>query len=565
MKAKANQKELIAKNHEAADRKSQSHSINTEKNLPKNPQYHMFGTAALCIEYIKTNKNLYMFAEDKNDEMRKRFIATTWEYMCKLSLERKHHFYEYFMADDQLKLFMDIDLKPQQFPNNIAKENRMNYFNEIINKCLNLVINQLKKYNVHDPIIILLKSNGEEKYSVHVIFLDVVFADVYAMKFFISDIDSQLIRDGIFDVAPYKTGGLRLFGNAKYGSDRYLEFYKGINYKYTSDEQVFMDCLLRNIPKKHQFVDYKVPVNIKIAPKKKPVKKITQNVIQHNDHVVINEYDEDKLHVPVCVIAKYLNMIDPNMNIKYPDWIKIAFSMHGANPTEKCFDLFDEWSQQSDNYNCRDFNAKLWNGFKFGQYSIGTLKHFAKLYNPDAYDEFEYGLEKELFAPITYTSNYLLNTENEKILDNKSEISQHIINWANGPAKAIIVWAAYNTGKTKIINKTVTEFGFKKVLIVSYRQTLTNEFYGNFNSLGFESYLDKDYDVDRLICQVESLPKLLNKDGYDFIDDEEEIPSYDLVIIDEIESVLAHFRSPTIDRKEGIFNLLKDIIYNSKN
>jgi len=562
MKSKAKQNKLIAKKHESADDQSQSHIITEEKNLQKNPQYEIFGTAALCIDHIKAsdNKNLYMFAEDKDVEMSKRYIATTWKHMCKLSLERKHHFYEYMMREDQIKLFIDIDLKPHQFPKNITKENRMTYFNEIINQCLNLTINQLKKHDIENPMIILLKSNGEEKYSVHAIFLDVIFADVYALKFFISDINSQLIRDGIFDVCPYKTGGLRLFGNSKFGSNRFLEFYKGINYKYTNDEQLFMDCLLRNIPKKHQFVDYQVPVNVKIVPKKKPIKKNNQN----NKHIEINEYDEDKLYIPVCVIAKYLNMIDSKLNVKYPDWIKIAFSMHGANPTEKCFDLFDKWSQQSEKYNCRDYNAKLWNSFKFGSYSIGTLKYFAKLHNPDAYEEFEYGLEKDLFVPITYTSNYLLNNEKENILDNKSEISKHIIQWAYGPEKSCGIHAVYNTGKTKIINKTVVEFGFKKVLIVSYRQTLTNEFHGNFKSLGFESYLDKDYEVDRLICQVESLPKLLDKDGYDFIDDEEEIPSYDLVIIDEIESVLSHFRSPTIDRKEGIFNLLKDIIYNSR-
>ena len=38
---------------------------------------------------------------------------------------------------------------------------------------------------------------------------------------------------------------------------------------------------------------------------------------------------------------------------------------------------------------------------------------------------------------------------------------------------------------------------------------------------------------------------------------------YDLIILDEIESVLNHFRSTTIKNKEGVFDIMKNILYNS--
>ena len=98
--------------------------------------------------------------------------------------------------------------------------------------------------------------------------------------------------------------------------------------------------------------------------------------------------------------------------------------------------------------------------------------------------------------------------------------------------------------------------------MITYRQSLTNDLYGSFKEYGFKNYLDGHYNANRIICQVESLYKLSQTifDGY-YTDD---IPEYDLVIIDEIESILNHYRSTTIKDKEDTFSILKDIVYNSK-
>ena len=51
----------------------------------------------------------------------------------------------------------------------------------------------------------------------------------------------------------------------------------------------------------------------------------------------------------------------------------------------------------------------------------------------------------------------------------------------------------------------------------------------NYKHLNFKSYLDNDYDADRLIVQIESLQKLSNND---FIDEyTEQIKKYDLIIL----------------------------------
>jgi len=119
-----------------------------------------------------------------------------------------------------------------------------------------------------------------------------------------------------------------------------------------------------------------------------------------------------------------------------------------------------------------------------------------------------------------------------------------------------------NTGKTRLNERICDELGFKKILMVTYRQSLTNDLYGSFKKYGFKSYIDGHFNSNRIICQIESLYKLNQTifDGY-YTDD---FPEYDLVIIDEIESILNHFRSTTIKDKEDTFDLLTNIIYNSK-
>ena len=53
--------------------------------------------------------------------------------------------------------------------------------------------------------------------------------------------------------------------------------------------------------------------------------------------------------------------------------------------------------------------------------------------------------------------------------------------------------------------------GNLKILFISYRISLSIDLMNNFKHLNFKSYLDNDYDADRLIVQIESLQKLLNR------------------------------------------------------
>ena len=75
--------------------------------------------------------------------------------------------------------------------------------------------------------------------------------------------------------------------------------------------------------------------------------------------------------------------------------------------------------------------------------------------------------------------------------------------------------------------------------------------------------MDNDYDADRLIIQIESLTKLSNND---FIDEyTERIQQYDLIIIDEIESVLNQFNSPTFkNQSKQVYEYFTELLFRKK-
>jgi hypothetical protein len=76
--------------------------------------------------------------------------------------------------------------------------------------------------------------------------------------------------------------------------------------------------------------------------------------------------------------------------------------------------------------------------------------------------------------------------------------------------------------------------------------------------------MNGDLSADRLMIQLESTLKLYSE--MDFIDEDTSIyPSYDLVIIDEIESILSHFECHQTfhGKSKDTFEFIQNVIINS--
>ncbi len=92
----------------------------------------------------------------------------------------------------------------------------------------------------------------------------------------------------------------------------------------------------------------------------------------------------------------------------------------------------------------------------------------------------------------------------------------------------------------------------------------------NFGKLGFKNYLDSNDDpsvwnTPRLIVQFDSLMHIFTRSD-DVLNGEGFQLRYDMIILDESESLLAHFDEQTMSGKEiGIWNFFDDLLKHSGN
>jgi len=529
--------------------KNSLHTISTEKNLQaknslsakKLNVYKTFAKKADALSYISENPQTHLFSEDLNTENgMKRFIVSSYDKIYTLSKVKDKHMYENYEADQNLKLILDIDLK---LDTEEKKNKGMNYFNDLLVRAIDAVNDQIKEFTDEIPITIILKSCRADKLSAHIIYTNIHFSNISAMKHFMMTIKTPLIDQKIIDPNIYRVGCMRMLWNSKMGKSNILEYDDSDSYEYISEKQLFMDCLITNINVDSQLIDFQIPKIIKpmIQTKKKGIQIITDN----------QKYE-------INVIKQYLDMIDVKRADDYTEWIKIGMAIYNSNNSLDAFNLWDQWSKQSDKYNGLDTNRWKWNSFINGTLSISTLKYYAKIDNPEAYDKIAIN-ETLSYVPINICTNYLLE-QDEKIKDKKSIISQNICQWMDTDIKTLAIRSPYNTGKTTMIKSLLTEFNPKKILFITHRQSLTNELYGTFKKFKFCSYMNGSYDANRLICQIESLHRITESSDPYYYEPSDETKKFDLIILDETESLVNHFMSPTIKNKQETFELMQRLL-----
>jgi len=121
-----------------------------------------------------------------------------------------------------------------------------------------------------------------------------------------------------------------------------------------------------------------------------------------------------------------------------------------------------------------------------------------------------------------------------------------------------------NTAKTTLIKEIIIKHKFKRILWITFRQSYTNNMAKLFENLNFTNYMnvkekDKLNEYNRLFCQVESLFHLIKYDRC--------MELYDLIVLDEVESILNQFNSDKTlgDQKEQFFELFCNICKDNQN
>jgi hypothetical protein len=473
-----------------------------------------------AIEYYKkyNHNDLKLFAEDIKNNGSKRYYVMKYDLLFNKIINNEYpSYYEFWTNTTNLKFSVDLDIPYTEINNyndsiNIVKET----IKKIIMSAKELYNHE---YKINDFIILENESNSilnedKIKFSYHIICNGLGFENYIVVKDFFNNINEKYNLK-YCDSSIYNLSCLRICYCTKKGrQDILLPKVIEINNKNTFDFFLNIDPLETW---KKTLITY-IYSDYKIIPKTSIKNKIKE---QKDFKKIINNIK----------IKEILYKLPFDYCHDYNKWIKIGMILFNiSTPENNYYDLWNEWSKQSDKYNEKDLN-NFWKNFKTNNINIGSLIYWCNQEGiTDIYDQktIKQIINDYKIKPIKL-SNISLEVNmpklNEEIF---TPFLQH---------KLLGIQSEKGTGKTtnllkcliknNIINKS------SSVLFISARRTFGIKLLGDLEKYGFKLYSDiKQHDIysNKIICQIDSLLRLKND-------------SYEYLIIDECESLVRYLTS----------------------
>lgn len=254
-----------------------------------------------------------------------------------------------------------------------------------------------------------------------------------------------------------------------------------------------------------------------------------------------NNTDLEKLKVLV-------GLLDPKRLSNYTIWINLGLILKNENIDS--INIYNEISKASPKYEGYEDIKKRWKSFKSTynnkKIGLGTLISYVMEDNLEKYNIF-FGKKSNVKTILEILKdNKNLVEINEKYIDNSAKEIKEVINkFINeNELKTLSIKSCMNTGKTRFLIRLINNNNkiFGRILFLTHRKDFSNVMYEIYKKNNFCHYIfdkEKIYYSDRVIVTIDSLHKIL-----DYSDE-----SYNLIVLDEIESLLNHFSSDTLDGK----------------
>jgi hypothetical protein len=254
----------------------------------------------------------------------------------------------------------------------------------------------------------------------------------------------------------------------------------------------------------------------------------------------------------------YSIFYDAHLFDTYEGWRDIGYMSRHLNNTEESYDLFDKFCRKVKGYENTPVNNNLNCFYGNGSYNEnfdtnGVLIKCCKL-NPIKYKKTLDNLYKSKYEEeiIQFNSEFIFTNENKHIFDD----------WHKN-FKCLCLKSPYGTGKTYAFKQVIEIYKPKRILFITYRQSLANSLSEDLKQkYGFVNYLEEDIKKsDRVILQLDSIKKL--NENINIMTQKDGIPSYDLIVLDESEGLLNHLSFEKIEQ-HLIHNILINLIKKSK-
>ena len=466
--------------------------------------------ALLHFLKLSNTDNLVLLAQDKNKEGSKKFTILSSKDLYTNIKSNDNNYYEFWTNYQEIKFSLDIDL-----PNEAIKPAQIVY-----NNCKN-VIKEFKKflsnYSMENIIILKSKPTPLKLNSYHIIFDKIKFKNHKYCKNFFNYLKNKYTMEGCDD-SIYNQTVLRCCYCVKHGRDNILKpiVFKNIKSLYPGKKPTFSffkKTLITNIDSCKLIIDKMFEV--------KEVSKVTYE--SNMNHEIFNERK----------IETILNALPSKYVDDYNYWIKIGMILHTIDANY--FKLWDKWSKTNSKYE-PNLCLQKWKSFQSyddrKKIGLGTLIKYCQLEGlTDIIPKYDIKSIVESYdKKIVSTGNYNKETINRQYLS--ADIFKPHLN-----KKLLCVQSEKGTGKTKnlldALFQTHKDKEFKSILFLSSRRTFGIKLLSDLKKYNFKLYSDikQKYIVEtHVICQIDSLLRL-------------ELESYDLIIVDECESLSRYMTS----------------------
>ncbi len=443
-------------------------------------------------------------------------------------LEENRIYNEVIFSDDIQKFKIDMDMK-----DNIFNElNNIIDINELINDCINIIFKIIRcnkfQYYIYD-------SSDIDKciISKHIIF-DFYVKNVYDAKILYNEMINILSNKynekslSIIDSSVYKNiQNFRLPNHKKYKSNRYKK--EEINEKIDITYGMIKNYNNKNI----HIIDLK-ELNI----------KYNEKTIEYKE----NELEQEIINEVLIIAKKYIEAFEIREIISN----KIIFNRIRESYCEICERIHE--NENSIYIIVYSNKFRIYCRRNDDKYIECDLK------NQDVNIKLnKYLIMKRNLNNIINNKEYKYN-KNEDIFDKKNIIKYNnktIKEYEFKDKKILIIHSNVKTGKTQKLKEYIEKnTNLKYIIIISFRILFSIEL--NDKLKDFINYLDikeKRYSlkkIKKIIIQLDSLYKL-NID----VDP-------DIIILDEIESILNQFTSPYIKNLRIIWEIFEYLLKKSK-
>ena len=445
-------------------------------------------------------------------------------------INSQYYIYEYIFEKSKCVPYFDyefeLDIKPTQIELDDMLSNILILIIKEFDEIFKIKINetQFKITSSHG-----LKSNGKFKVSWHIIITGYYFESNKQCAYLSDKLKES---DKNFDLSVYSQDRMmRTVGSAKSWDDQrvLIPVNSLTNTNFTISQ--IEDYLITNV--KPQWIKLICPLILKKTVNKKNYIKMYIDKLADSDKQIENQTEnqtdkKDNLNQIGFQIEKIMkeNFHEDTYFTKSVEKFD-GITFYGFNYTnrkQKCFTGFSHdsigfycWVDSQSNIMLKCFSDKC----KGCEKLIGNLLK-----------------SNEFYKSVQIESKYL---------NDCTDVNELLKSFD----KTLLIKSNMGTGKTELICDYITLFKPKRILWISTRQTYATNICSRLKNFNFINYLDDKenfYSKPRIIVQLESL-HMLEKNF--------KIRMYDLIVLDEIESILYHFDSLTIAQySSNTFDLL---------